>query len=304
MRAGRESDVREACWAEAPACVVGATLLLHPLLSPSSPQGHPVCRPAAGPRGAGPGLLRGRRLELHLWWVERVWAEGRSSAVATSTAAPALRVCATAASAPAAAAAPSVHDTPARASLPQACTATWAWRPLCWASCRQEEAAAAGASLLVSLQGSPAAAAPSSAARPPTPVHLRFRTCPPCQQLPALAWRPALTSPKRRLWNQAHWWVGRAAALVAIANVYEGEERGGRPPVSGGVQACAAEGTGSTCSLAVGAVTRQARCLPSTGCRLHRRAGCERRRVGGLHSCVCRHRGRLHRVRGVRACLL
>lgn len=51
----------------------------------------------------------------------------------------------------------------------------------------------------------------------------------PSQQIPALFWRPVLTSPKRRLFNQAHWWVGRAAALVAVVNVYEGErtrERG------------------------------------------------------------------------------
>lgn len=43
---------------------------------------------------------------------------------------------------------------------------------------------------------------------------------PPAAQIPALRWRPAPSSPRRRLWNVSHWWIGRAAVLVAVANIF------------------------------------------------------------------------------------
>lgn len=41
-------------------------------------------------------------------------------------------------------------------------------------------------------------------------------------QLSALVLRPHKDSHYRRAWNLFHWWVGRAAVLVAVANIYEG----------------------------------------------------------------------------------
>lgn len=41
-------------------------------------------------------------------------------------------------------------------------------------------------------------------------------------QLSALVLRPHKDSRYRRAWNLMHWWVGRAAVLVATANTYEG----------------------------------------------------------------------------------
>ena len=39
-------------------------------------------------------------------------------------------------------------------------------------------------------------------------------------QATALALRPKLTSGLRRPWNIYHWWQGRAAILLGVANVY------------------------------------------------------------------------------------
>lgn len=41
-------------------------------------------------------------------------------------------------------------------------------------------------------------------------------------QLPALFLRPTQSSKYRRAWNLYHWWQGRAAAVLAIANIYYG----------------------------------------------------------------------------------
>ena len=41
-------------------------------------------------------------------------------------------------------------------------------------------------------------------------------------QIPAIRWRPALSHPRRRLWNLFHWWTGRAAVLLAVANIFYG----------------------------------------------------------------------------------
>lgn len=41
-------------------------------------------------------------------------------------------------------------------------------------------------------------------------------------QLPALRWRPKLTSPYRRLFNLCHWYIGRVAVILAVANIYYG----------------------------------------------------------------------------------
>ncbi|KAI7840061.1 hypothetical protein COHA_006192 [Chlorella ohadii] len=41
-------------------------------------------------------------------------------------------------------------------------------------------------------------------------------------QLPALRWRPKLTSPHRRLFNLCHWYIGRVAVILAVANIFYG----------------------------------------------------------------------------------
>lgn len=52
-------------------------------------------------------------------------------------------------------------------------------------------------------------------------------------QLPALRWRPKLTSPYRRLFNLCHWYIGRVAVILAVANIYYVRGWGGRPCISG-----------------------------------------------------------------------
>lgn len=39
-------------------------------------------------------------------------------------------------------------------------------------------------------------------------------------QLPALRWRPKLTSPHRRLFNLCHWYIGRVAVILAVSNIF------------------------------------------------------------------------------------
>lgn len=41
-------------------------------------------------------------------------------------------------------------------------------------------------------------------------------------QAPAIAFRPKLTSKYRRIWNVCHWWNGRAAVVLGVANIYYG----------------------------------------------------------------------------------
>lgn len=48
-----------------------------------------------------------------------------------------------------------------------------------------------------------------------SPTHLPAHV-----QLPALRWRPKLTSPYRRIFNIFHWYIGRVAVVLAVANIY------------------------------------------------------------------------------------
>jgi len=69
---------------------------------------------------------------------------------------------------------------------------------------------------------------PQPAAMPPplsNPTGARpprlLPSLPPSLQLSALL-RPKLSSPLRRKWNLVHWWFGRAAVVLAVADIYYG----------------------------------------------------------------------------------
>lgn len=56
--------------------------------------------------------------------------------------------------------------------------------------------------------------------RPPPPfsLPLRLRDAQVIAVIPRL--RPTLTSKYRRAWNQWHWWQGRAATVLSVANIF------------------------------------------------------------------------------------